>query len=239
MLSSIMWLLLWVVAVHGNSVAWKPGDWDISDQAEVNVGRFGLNPASAHSKGQLRYKLQQQTTTLDVTFAFQSSCPRTRDEQGLSLLLSTDPAKPGRLFGALDVYEGVMIIVNHRNQEVSVVLGDGKRQVKESDRGLKCTYLDPQANNTLKISLSQGKLSLYMGPDSTLCGAIDFPLHRFYISLSGIAASEPCSNTIYDFTLETCDTESSLTAIGNTIGEMDEEIADVIGEIGEMVDEFS
>lgn len=234
MLSSIMWLLLLLVGVQS-----APGDWEISDQASISTQSFTLNPALAHSKGQLRYKLQQQTTTLDVTFAFQSSCPRTRDEQGISVLLSAEPAKPGKLFGAQDVYEGAMIMVNHRTQEVSVVLGDGKRQVRERDRGLKCTYLDPKANTTLKISLSQRKLSLYIGPDSNLCGAVDFPMNRFYIGLSGIAASEPCSNIIYDFTLETCESESSLEAIGTKIGEMDEEIADVIGEIGEMVDEFS
>jgi len=218
---------------------WPGGDWEAGDQAKFSQYSIDLNPPMAQSKGQLRYKVQQQATTLEAKFAFTSSCPRTRDIQGLAVLLSTEPLKSGRLFGAHPVFEGVMVMVNHQSLEAGMVLGDGKRQIREGDSALKCSFSDTQANTTIRISLSQGKIALFIGPESRLCGSMEFPFEQFYIGLSASAASQPCSNTIYDFTLESVDQNPSLAAIGETIGEMDEEIADVIGEIGEMLDEFS
>lgn len=232
-----MWLWTLLVGALGSQLLSQ--DWEASDQAQFSTHNFTLNPPMAQSKGQLRHKVQQQATTLEAKFAFQSSCPRSRDTQGLALLLSTQPLQSGRLFGAHHSFEGVMVMVNHRSLEVGMVLGDGKRQIRDSDSALKCAYLDPKVNTTVRLSLSKRKLSLFIGPESRLCGSIDFPWERFFVGLSGSAASQPCSNTIYDFALEIVDQNPSLNAIGENIGEMEEEIADVIGEIGEMLDEFS
>lgn len=228
-----------LVAVGSAQVVLPNSTWEIGELTTFTPNYITLNSAATQGKGLLRCTSQNKVTTLEASFTFQSSCQRTKDNQGIAFLLSKEPIKTGPFYGAQDLFEGAMVSINHRSLEIGLISSPGKAAVKDADIRVKCHYASPQSNNPVRLSLSQKKLTLFSGADNKQCGSVDFSLDQFYIGLSSFSGTQACANTIFNLTIYHPDPNPTLTALGEKIKEMEDDLTDVIGEINELVDEFS
>ena len=238
-----MWIWLLLAGVRGVLVSITPqkfpGEtWEVGGQAVLGTDTLLLNPQTANSKGFLRSKEVQSIDTMEMSLTFVSSCSRTQNSQGMVILLTTDPLQPGPLLGVQDRFHGALISINHKGDEIGLFFSDGKKPVGEGEAALKCQYTNPLVKNSIHISLARSRMTVYSGLDRRLCGTLHFPLAKFYIGVNSMALAQPCTNTIYSLTIETPDTDK-IQSLDRSMGEMDEEFADVIGEIKDLVDDFS
>lgn len=240
----VMWTWLLVAGVGAATISVTPQNfpaesWEIGAQAAIGTDTILLNPSTANSKGFLRTKEAHEVDAMEFSLVFLSSCSRTQGSQGLAVLFSSEALQSGPLLGVQNKFTGALIAVNHKSDEIALYFSDGKKAVAEADSALKCQYTNPLIKNTIHVSLARTRMSVYSGLDRRLCGTLHFPLTKFFIGVNSMSLAQPCTNTLYSLTLETPNPDSGIQALGRSMGEMDEEFADVIGEISEMVDDFS